>query len=569
MSGLVAAVKVSESVRSNPIAELADVFEQLCGRSCKREIFSVRQGDVSVAALDYASSPAFVIRNGKSFTVLSGSPLVDERSASDLRELDGHFAGFQYDSEADLVRIVNDRFGMQSLFVSRADGWMLVSTSAVTLAAYQRSSVDVIGAAAYLLCGSQFGPRTHWQGITRVEPATEIVVKNSDFRENQYWHPIACADPVRSIKDAVRSSARTWCDEMSSLAIRNPMQVDLTGGYDSRLVLAAMLASGREVTTQTAGGLDSIDVRIAQEVARVAGVEWRREGIDRNELDVDQLGLAVAWSSGTLDAFQLSDVFESHKKRLAGSVITGGGVEHFGPYPWLQEFARAGRTERVNVSNLFAMRLLSSPDDVPVSLELRREVELYLRSLVNQVCNRYQGCLNTVKLDAFYAYKSVGHFGAYRSATEVLTHSYIPGYFRSIFSEGFSASFELRARHRLHRGIIDFLNRSVASIETERGGPAAPVRASNFYRFAPYYYRLSKAAYSKVRGETQRKISDKLNLSDRYVIGRFQERGYLRDSALTYELLDAGFLSSSLCSRPHVLRRLYTVESALELGRPR
>ena len=48
------------------------------------------------------------------------------------------------------------------------------------------------------------------------------------------------------------------------------------------------------------------------------------------------------------------------------------------------------------------------------------------------------------------------------------------------------------------RHLIERLHPGAAAVTTTRGGPAEPWRASNLYRFAPYYASLARKAVSKV-----------------------------------------------------------------------
>ena len=98
--------------------------------------------------------------------------------------------------------------------------------------------------------------------------------------------------------------------------------------------------------------------------------------------------------------------------------MAGGGGEHFGPYPWLQEFAQAGRTRQVHYDRL--MSHASAPARA-TCLRARDPEGRRRRGLRPGRPRPPRRALrrqpNTTQLDAIYAYKSTGHFGAYRSAS--------------------------------------------------------------------------------------------------------------------------------------------------------
>jgi len=75
------------------------------------------------------------------------------------------------------------------------------------------------------------------------------------------------------------------------------------------------------------------------------------------------------------------------------------------------------------------------------------DVESYFRSTL-----RERAALaaepHTTQLDLTLAYKSVGHFGAYSSASEASLRTETPFYYRDVFSATFSAHRRWRNWHR-------------------------------------------------------------------------------------------------------------------------
>jgi hypothetical protein len=94
--------------------------------------------------------------------------------------------------------------------------------------------------------------------------------------------------------------------------------------------------------------------------------------------------------------------------------------------------------------------------------------------------------LNSAQLDMLYAYKSMGHFGAYQSASRGTIHVELPFYFRDAFNAPFSVAPAHRNMHRLMREAIQLLDTRIARLPTTTGGPAEPLSARNAHRFVPY-----------------------------------------------------------------------------------
>jgi len=219
-----------------------------------------------------------------------------------------------------------------------------------------------------------------------------------------------------------------------------------------------------------------------------------------NEILPDILPLALGWADGSLEVLELSWVLWAHGQlsRTHQTLISAGGGEHFQHFPWMSEFAAAGRSSRVNLDNWVDMRLLRPLSSPILPSQMADRVREDVRHRMARWVQPYAEQLNTAQLDVLYAYKSMGHFGAYRSADLAHVQAELPFYYKPIFTTAFSTNYRFRNNHRLMRHMIQRLDPRVAAIETTRGGPAEPWRAANLHRFVPYYATIARKAVGKV-----------------------------------------------------------------------
>ena len=432
--------------------------------------------------------------------LFSSSP----RTQAPLTDVDGQFAAIRYRAAEDELDVFNDPFGMQAMYVAERDGRTYVSTSATALARHLGAAPDPLGAAMFLRAGRQFGPVTHWRGIRRLDPASVLTFGRFGPTASTYWRPTV-DERVRamSLIETADHCAQALLSTLERrFSTESCIKADITGGFDSRMIVAALGRLGLQFSSQTAGDPTDADVRLAREVARAGGFEWQHETLpDDWSPSPDDVREAVAWGEGSLDALQLSDVLwrQRFRARSCPLVITGGGGEHFGPSPWAQEFLRAGRSREINYDNLMAMRSLTPFHIGVLRTDPTPTVEAYMRDVLSRYVGFLSGELNTTQLDAVFLYRAMGHFGSYRSASEAHTRTEIPCYYKDIFTTAFSAHHRFRNGYRLHRTIIGRTNRIIGEVETERGGPAQRMRPANVHRFAPYYVRLGKTAVRKIR----------------------------------------------------------------------
>jgi hypothetical protein len=446
-----------------------------------------------------------IARDGDAWCAFTGALHADQSPArAPLSDVDGQFAAVRGDAAAGRAEVLNDQFGMQALYVAEHEGRSYVSTSATALARHLGAAPDPLGAALFLRTGRQFGPVTHWKGVRRLDPATLLTFARAGRTETTYWHPHIDQRVRRmSLRQTAEHCAGTLVAALKRRLGAEPcMLADLTGGFDSRMITAALARAGQRFTVQTAADAETVDMLLARQVAEAGGLAWRRERLpDGWWPDPDALRTAAGWSDGMLEVLQLSTVLWRQRERgeMCRMVVTGGGGEHFGPQPWMQEFLRAGRSRRVNMDNLMSMRALTGKSPDVLRADPSAAVEAYMRAGLMRHARTLAGELNTSQLDAMYIYRTTGHFGAYRSASEAYVRTEIPAYYTDVFTAGFSAHHRFRNRHRLHRAIIACLHPVMGAVETERGGPAQLMRPHNAHRFAAYYWRLGRTAVRKIR----------------------------------------------------------------------
>lgn len=421
---------------------------------------------------------------------------VERLLGAPLTSLDGQFAAVTHDAESSLTRFIADPLGMQRYYVAERGSRLYASTSALALARALGVQPDPLGVATFLATGGQFGRRTLWAGVERLDPGTVVEVADGRRRERVYWSPeVEPGSSDGSLGGSTERNVEALVASLRDYLPRSrPLLADLTGGFDSRLLTLSLRRAGVPIVSTTAGTQQQPDVVIAREIARQLGLSWRwLEPPGAADPDQAARGLddAVAWSDGHLNALEALPVLANHARNADGfsRLINGGGGEHLRYYAWAQEFPRAGHTRRVDYSRWINYRVLSPidaglfrQDPVPA---VRRDVEERMRP----VAARYAQHPNTVQLDAMYAYKSTGHFGAWMSLARRDLDVELPYYWKPVFGSAFSTSYRFRNHNRLIRQMIARLDPAIARMPTERGGPAEPWRASNLHRFLPFYMR--------------------------------------------------------------------------------
>jgi hypothetical protein len=438
VSGLVAVISrlPGEPVGAEESAPLERAYEAMRGHRLREVLQAGNGGRLALFGRPEGDDAAVVERRQGSWAVAVGvvhseRPLLDSR----LEELDGAFALVRHDEDLGAVTAASDPFGMQHLYVAETPKRVYLSTSAIVLAKFLHASPSAFDVFTYLRIGLNFGANTHWPTVERLLPGTRLSVSNGKVERSHYWRP--------SLDDTVRrlpfNRAVDYCTDVAVETVRTYLRnetatwSDLTGGFDSRLL--ALLLERAEVSfhANTNGSDDDEDVVIASRLAREAGWDWTRFQLppDWDETLPEMLEYSLAWSDGQLDILQLSEVLWQHREKshLNPSLLVGGGGEHFNDNAWRSQFLRAGRSNVVNWENWVRMRVLP-PLAAPIfQTDRSGEVRAELRRRMQAWVAPYADEPNTFQLDLLYAFKSTGHFGAYRSAAAAFLDAQLPFYF--------------------------------------------------------------------------------------------------------------------------------------------
>ena len=502
-----------------------------------------------------------------------------------LAEADGQFALVAHDAAAGEVLVANDPMGMRAVHIARTPGRLLVSTSASSLARHLGCAASPLGLRTFLLGGYHFGARTHWDAVRRLDPGTVLRVdRDGGVAETPYWRPeldrsLAALDLERAAARCIDVAVATYRDRHAG----QPYWADLTGGFDSRLLCLLLDRAGVEIRTNTRSAPSPDDTDIARDIAARTGWAWLDNGLPGDwPLRVPPLlDGALGWGDAQLEVLQLARVLHAHA-RLAHEgpprLLSAGGGEHLQYYGWQSEFLNAGRSSRYDLGRWVDMLALKPTDASVLAGDPRREVRADIAARCAAWIAPYADELNTTQLELLYAYKSTGHFGAYRSADDGVLTAELPFYAKPVLSTAISISHRHRNGHRLMRAMAAALSPEVAAIRTTRGGPALPWRPSRTLRYAPYVKVVGRKGINKVTERAfgapllpQRTAFPWEPAAHGAVLAALRDRGVLdlgamrigplldreRFAALLDEALQPGFRHSAM------LGRVLTAELAL------
>jgi hypothetical protein len=205
------------------------------------------------------------------------------------------------------LELLVDPLGLAQVFVTRLGGAWLVSNSArlLALASPECRTGDIVAADLYMMLGWTTSDRTWHEGVRVVSGG-----------EQWTWSGAATA-PQRTSYFSARAVARDAARrrepvDISALAAQleaglrtldasfGPVVGTLSGGRDSRAVLALLLHAGIDARYYTLGADGSIDADIAREIAT-------RVGLQHDVLTFDDRDIVPRWNELALQLAAQTD----------------------------------------------------------------------------------------------------------------------------------------------------------------------------------------------------------------------------------------------------------------------
>ncbi len=268
-----------------------------------------------------------------------------------LGRLEGMFAAVIYDGREGCLHLVRDRLGVKPLWYAVTGDGVLFASEAKALRAHPAGGgpVDPTSLIHYLTMGYIPAPRTIWQGIRKLPPASHLTFgAGRDAEPRRWWSPpaavaqVADEQAVEAVREAVRSAVA------KRLVADVPVGALLSGGIDSSIVVALMCDAAGDpaaVRTFSAGFADQrFDERpFAREVAAHLGTTHTELLIDPDAAGLlDALVAQYDEPFGDSSALPLWMLCRAVRQRVTVALVGDGGDEAFAGYDrhramWLAE----------------------------------------------------------------------------------------------------------------------------------------------------------------------------------------------------------------------------------------
>jgi hypothetical protein len=292
---------------------------------------SVRHASESMTSAVHVSSAPVVYVFGDSPTAVAKD--IAESGVEHARATDNTFGAAVFEADAGTLLAAGDVTGQRALRFAHDDGLCVVSPHdiAVLATGVVPFELDTASAASALAVGWSVQGIPLARGLNRVDPMQEVSLSTNDA-SSRPASPLGLRPaPPKALCDAVVDAQLAYLDD--ALPKSGPITVELSAGLDSRGSFAAALAvrSKDQLRVFSDGGAESLDVRVAREIARRAGVSFDNPTPVRPSLDAvrRELGHFALATNGTGEALAIMTNRATDFEHDPKASVSGDGGEIF------------------------------------------------------------------------------------------------------------------------------------------------------------------------------------------------------------------------------------------------
>jgi hypothetical protein len=465
--------------------------------------------------------PDVVIKkeNGDSWLAVVGTPLVslkDKRHQQMLldsflasprdflrHKMDGNFALFCYDSERNRFIAASDFNNTTPIFCSVRSNGVFFSSHELVLAKFLNAEIDPIGFAQAIQLGNTWGAYTRFKNIFKILPCQMLIIDdNKQIRTERYWRPkdetvLSCGfdELVEHWLSSLGDSVRGFYESGGC----KPIMSDLTGGEDTRLLVAQCHALGLPFKALVIGSNDNSDVIVARQASAKAGIDLivrKQEWISEGEL-LDHVR-SIVLGSDAYHAFVDSCV-EFATNRTSpfddNKIVKLCGVA---PAEFRGSYYLKGKaifpSGRSRLDYKFFARLKFLLDYYPGLLVYPDDLFLdSVYGMINEDLKEAEGFPLGTQIDHLLRVFDSCYLGM-----KYKVPLYLPYMTRDLTRSLYYIPAHYKQWGRLTRACTEILFPELAFVKTQKGVPTVRMTAMRLPLFIPEYINLIKSLSSKV-----------------------------------------------------------------------
>ena len=476
------AVEISDAARSDHASVAVAASHKVGGKSICRSF------DGSVWIVDLGTWLPLPASSGR-----DTAWLVEQYRSVGVRDmarcLQGFFALLIVDFRARCVHVVTDRCGSLHMFFRPLANGYAVSSSSAVLALCAKPTLDPVAVHEFVATGIIYEDRSLWADVKKIAPASVVTFDSRGMHSERYWDFSEVRTETLGLEDAADEIHRGLVGVLKSFPMGSqPLVSDLTGGYDSRLLLAGLLDAERPFKTTVSGGDGHPDVVVAGRIADDFGFRHQHI-VSQTVPSPEEFDSALRMSDGEYDAFDYSRILHVHRLLSADHCMSLNGS--FGElargYWWELLWPQLAQHKPLD-SELVARRRFAAGgyDRSVFSPAAQLDLRVHMTEVVRRSIEPIRSFPNTSQMDCvYYTLRMQRWQGRIASSTNQLWPAFSPTGFAQILDPILAAKAGARFRSLLVRKVLARFSPGLSRIPLEHGYPPMPATPLNLWRFSP------------------------------------------------------------------------------------
>ncbi len=272
-------------------------------------------------------------------TALLSALYRQQRDFSFLKQIDGSYAAVIYDSKEEKVHLLTDRYGLRPLYWLEHAGQLVWSSEAKAMIALPgwQAKIDPRAVKQFLNIGLLLEDRSWFQGVELLSSGSVLTwdLRERRFYKRRYWW----WDEIKAFTGRIKPIE--IADELGRLFVQAVQKRDrqgekvglmLSGGLDSRAILAAMPNHHCPIHGFTFGCKSCDDIRLAARVAKVKGATHHVFELDASNWLLSRVD-GVWWTDGECNIYHMHGIdwqkevratYEINLDGIGANTILGG-----------------------------------------------------------------------------------------------------------------------------------------------------------------------------------------------------------------------------------------------------
>ena len=309
-------------------------------------------------------------RNGHRFSATGGDWLVhfyEEQGDRFFEKLNGLFSGLLVDRRQRKVFLFNDRYGMERIYWHETgDAFYFASEAKALLRILpELREFDEAGVAQFLAFGATINWRTLFRGLEMLPGGSLWQFADGRCARGNYFSPAAWeAQPVLAVAAYEKKFSETFRKILPHyFAAESKIGIALTGGLDTRMIMACRPQDSRNQVSYTFAGQEGdtiLDDKIAARIAAACGLEHhllrlRPDFFSDFAAHADRTVYLADGAAGIFGAHEI--YFHRQARALAAWRLTGNygsevlrGISTFKPLGLAPDLCNAELARRVSAA---------------------------------------------------------------------------------------------------------------------------------------------------------------------------------------------------------------------------